>query len=127
MTGASYPYVQFGKPTMATYNFAETVLTERIKQVYRGMDSLPSIYMVGDNPESGIHTFQKFLQFLIIVHVCGVADVAGANAAGWSSILVHTGVYDPQEGPPSQPPTHIATDVESAVKWAIDREFARGV
>ncbi|KAG5351864.1 hypothetical protein C0989_004687 [Termitomyces sp. Mn162] len=76
---------------MATYNFAETVLTERLKEVY------------------------------------GVADIAGANAAGWSSILVRTGVFDPQQGPPSHHPTHVANDVEAAVKWAIDRELARGV
>ena len=51
-------------------------------------------------------------------------DIAGANAAGWSSVLVHTGVYDPQQGPPAHIPTHQASDVEEAVKWAIQRELA---
>ncbi|KNZ72209.1 hypothetical protein J132_04330 [Termitomyces sp. J132] len=96
----------YGKPTMATYNFAETVLTERLKEVYGVAGTFSNIYMVGDNPQS---------------------DIAGANAAGWSSILVRTGVFDPQQGPPSHHPTHVANDVEAAVKWAIDRELARGV
>lgn len=54
-----------------------------------------------------------------------LADIAGANATGWSSILVETGVYDPARGPPTHEPTHIAKDVERAVKWAVDREFAK--
>jgi ribonucleotide monophosphatase NagD (HAD superfamily) len=53
------------------------------------------------------------------------ADIAGANAAGWSSILVHTGVYDPAEGPPAHTPTTEAVDVEEGVKWAIDKEMKR--
>lgn len=50
-------------------------------------------------------------------------DIAGANAAGWQSILVKTGVYDPAHGPPTHTPTHIAEDVEEAVLWAIEREM----
>lgn len=54
-----------------------------------------------------------------------LADIAGANAAGWSSILVRTGVYDPSEGPPTHTPTVEAADVEEAVTWAIEREAQR--
>lgn len=50
-------------------------------------------------------------------------DIAGANAKGWFSVLVHTGVYDPTRGAPSHRPTHEAANVEEAVKWAIDREL----
>lgn len=53
-------------------------------------------------------------------------DIAGANGAGWPSILVKTGVYDPARGPPTHTPTHTAENVAEAVKWAIDRELARG-
>ena len=52
-------------------------------------------------------------------------DIAGANAAGWGSVLVKTGVYDPVDGPPTHTPTHIADDVEAAVRWAIERELKR--
>lgn len=97
LTGSTYPYIQFGKPTEATYNFAEMMLKHRLQSV-----SKPLLYMVGDNPES---------------------DIAGANAAGWKSILVHTGVYDPRRGTPSHQPTHQAEDVAEAVRWALEQEF----
>ncbi|KAL4074323.1 HAD-like domain-containing protein [Scleroderma citrinum] len=96
MTGATYPYVQFGKPTEATYTFVARILSR-----YSG-DSVPTVYMIGDNPES---------------------DIAGANAAGWKSVLVHTGVYNPQYGPPKHKPTHETQDVEQAVLWALEQEL----
>ena len=52
-------------------------------------------------------------------------DIAGANAAGWPSVLVKTGVYEPARGPPTHEPTYVAEDVEEAVRWAIDREMRR--
>jgi len=103
LTGAQYPFTQFGKPSRATYKFAEQMLREHLQDLYGSMKDLPQIYMVGDNPES---------------------DIAGANAAGWHSILVHTGVYDPRKGPPTHQPSHEAEDVEEAVRWAIEREVA---
>jgi ribonucleotide monophosphatase NagD (HAD superfamily) len=50
------------------------------------------------------------------------SDIAGANAAGWSSILVHTGVYSPSDGPPSHKPTFQASDVEEAVNAVLTKE-----
>ncbi|KAH9979082.1 hypothetical protein BGW80DRAFT_1282822 [Lactifluus volemus] len=102
LTGAPYPHVQYGKPTTATYDFAEKMLHTRMKELHGasvGSDSQPIFYMVG--------------------------DIAGANAAGWSSILVHTGVYDPADGPPTHKPTHEVDNVEAAVRWAIAREATR--
>ncbi|KAI0295868.1 HAD-like domain-containing protein [Multifurca ochricompacta] len=108
LTGAPYPHVQYGKPTTPTYEFGEKMLRARIEELHgalsTGCEIQPRIYMVGDNPES---------------------DIAGANAAGWSSILVRTGVYDPADGLPTHKPTYEAENVEAAVKWAIDREIAR--
>lgn len=97
LTGTTYPYTQMGKPTELTYRFSETVLRR-----HAGDDSSLKIHMIGDNPES---------------------DIAGANAAGWKSILVHTGVYNPRQGPPKHQPTHEAEDVEQAVLWALEREL----
>jgi ribonucleotide monophosphatase NagD (HAD superfamily) len=51
------------------------------------------------------------------------SDIAGANAAKWSSILVRTGVFDPHQGPPSHRPSQEVDNVENAVRWAIDREM----
>ncbi|KAI0829926.1 HAD hydrolase [Trametes gibbosa] len=104
VSGTTYPYVQYGKPTTATYKYAEGVLRDRLEDLHGGrLEKMPNVYMVGDNPES---------------------DIAGANAAGWPSILVRTGVYDPAQGEPAHKPTHIAEDVEEAVRWAIEREMA---
>lgn len=105
MTGETYPYKQFGKPTPETYDFARELLLAHATEL--GGPKEPgapetSVYMVGDNPES---------------------DIAGANAANWSSILVHTGVYDPALGlPPTNKPTIELQNVEEAVKWAMQRE-----
>lgn len=60
-------------------------------------------YMVGDNPAS---------------------DIAGANAHGWSSILVRTGVFHDTHGEkPAYQPTAIADNVEKGVEWAIGKEM----
>ncbi|KAF5351899.1 hypothetical protein D9756_007478 [Leucocoprinus leucothites] len=103
LTGTQYPHIQFGKPTRETYKFAEEVLVDRLGGLY-GAYGLPrpNVYMIGDNPES---------------------DIAGANGAGWHSVLVRTGVYEPELGEPSHLPTHEAADVEIAVRWAISREL----
>ncbi|KZT20001.1 HAD-superfamily hydrolase [Neolentinus lepideus HHB14362 ss-1] len=106
LTGKRYPCIQYGKPTKATYKFAEKVLVDRLEEISGVRPSVhPEVYMVGDNPES---------------------DIAGANGAGWSSVLVRTGVYNPEQGPPTHTPTYIAEDVEEAVEWAIKREVERG-
>jgi len=102
LTGNKYPYVQFGKPSRATYEFAEQVLKAHVEELYGSIKTPPNIYMIGDNPES---------------------DIAGANAANWLSILVNTGVFDLAQGPPIHLPTHFAQDVEEAVKWAVAREY----
>ncbi|EPQ54702.1 HAD hydrolase [Gloeophyllum trabeum ATCC 11539] len=105
LTGKRYPYVQYGKPSEVTYKFAEKVLVDRLEELSGRRPAVsPEVYMVGDNPES---------------------DIAGANAAKWSSVLVRTGVFDPAQGPPAHTPTHIAEDVEEAVEWAIRREMER--
>ncbi|TBU38601.1 HAD hydrolase [Dichomitus squalens] len=105
VVGARYPCVQYGKPTKATYEFAEIVLRDRLEE-FSGdrVDEMPRVYMIADNPES---------------------DIAGANAAGWPSVLVKTGVYDPSRGPPTHTPSYIAEDVEEAVRWAIEREMRK--
>ncbi|KAG6857775.1 hypothetical protein H0H87_004191 [Tephrocybe sp. NHM501043] len=43
VTGATYPYVQYGKPTKATYDFAQTVLADRLKGIYGAKAVLPRV------------------------------------------------------------------------------------
>ena len=52
--------------------------------------------MIGDNPET---------------------DIAGANAKGWVSILVRTGVFDAVSGNHAEhPATHVVENFEEAIK-----------
>ncbi|QRV94025.1 haloacid dehalogenase-like hydrolase domain protein [Ceratobasidium sp. AG-Ba] len=106
--GKKYPFIRYGKPHKSTYDFAKSVLREQLAEIEGtspGSIDMPKIYMVGDNPES---------------------DIAGANGAGWESVLVHTGVYNPHLGiPPTHTPTHQAGNVAEAVEWALQRELDR--
>ena len=44
LTGSAYPYTQYGKPTAATYKFAENVLRERLAEIQGGaVRSMPSV------------------------------------------------------------------------------------
>ncbi|KAJ7287762.1 HAD-like domain-containing protein [Mycena rebaudengoi] len=103
LTGSTYPNVQFGKPTRATYDFAAEVLSERLKDMGHS-GTLPPVYMIG-----GKSSLDQ--------------DIAGANAANWNSVLVKTGVF--AGGKPTHEPTHYVEDVEEAVQWAIRREIQR--
>jgi ribonucleotide monophosphatase NagD (HAD superfamily) len=42
LTGSTYPYIQYGKPTQATLNFAQSVLTDRLEALY-GHRQLPEV------------------------------------------------------------------------------------
>ncbi|WVN90213.1 TIGR01456 family HAD hydrolase [Cryptococcus depauperatus CBS 7841] len=102
-TGLNLPYTQYGKPFKATYDFSEHSLRQYLKSVGRDANVPLSVYMVGDNPHS---------------------DIAGANAHGWNSILVRTGVFHDTHGEvPEHIPTVITDDVEEGVEWAIKREM----
>lgn len=98
-TGSELQYTQFGKPYEPTYAFADKMLRRHLKEAGLSDTTPLNVYMVGDNPDS---------------------DIAGANAFGWDSLLVKTGVY--REGQPKHTPTRIVDDVEVGVRWAIDRE-----
>ncbi len=71
-----------------------------------------------DNPESG----RSQRHYPICCDSSDVVDIAGANGAGWESVLVHTGVYDPAKGSPPHEPSYQAADVEKAVIQAISHE-----
>ncbi|WVQ81944.1 TIGR01456 family HAD hydrolase [Cryptococcus sp. DSM 104549] len=102
-TGFELPYTQYGKPFKRTYDFSELSLRRYLASVGRDPDGPLHVYMVGDNPAS---------------------DIAGANAHGWSSILVRTGVFSDAQGQlPRHAPTMIADNVEKGVEWAILNEM----
>jgi ribonucleotide monophosphatase NagD (HAD superfamily) len=48
LTGYEYPYVQYGKPTKAAYQFAERVLRDRLAEIAQApIEQTPNVYMVG--------------------------------------------------------------------------------
>lgn len=102
-------FTVMGKPSQATYDFAERRLIGLQKRLFAGEAPGPDLkrfYMVGDNPAS---------------------DIAGANnyrspfGTSWSSLLVKTGVWDGVSVPDPEP-TAVVNDVHSAVEWGLKRE-----
>ncbi|KAG0247232.1 hypothetical protein BG011_001833 [Mortierella polycephala] len=105
LTGQELEYTSFGKPLRSTYEYAESLLN-LIDPPDTKNGSLPvkrSVYAVGDNP---------------------YADIAGANAYGWNSVLVKTGVFRTKghENHHVHPATAVVDNVEDAVRWIIATE-----
>ncbi|KAF8929947.1 hypothetical protein BGZ58_008587 [Dissophora ornata] len=105
LTGQELEYTTFGKPMEATYKYAESLL-EQIAPMPTSSDGQPvkrTVYAVGDNP---------------------YADIAGANAYGWKSVLVKTGVFRAKgdENHHLHPATAVVDHVEDAVRWIIAQE-----
>lgn len=104
-------YVQYGKPTAATYAYAHDVLASMSMSMSMSAGGVPlrRVYMVGDNPNS---------------------DILGANNyahKGWLPVLVATGVYRGSYAQAINPDgniraRHLADGVREAVDWAIEQE-----
>ncbi|KDE09526.1 HAD-superfamily subfamily IIA hydrolase [Microbotryum lychnidis-dioicae p1A1 Lamole] len=108
-----------GKPTSHTYKYASSLLSHHVRSLsnphtHSSSESLHeavvnsdagpiegNVYMLGDNPAS---------------------DIAGANAFGWESILVRTGVFRGDVKDAEHRPTIVKDDVWEGVKWALQRE-----
>ncbi|OTA70287.1 HAD-superfamily hydrolase [Hypoxylon sp. EC38] len=102
---AELEYSLVGKPTKATYVYAERVLREYSESlgVMQGIDT---VYMVGDNPESDI---------------VGANTFESSHGIQWRSVLVETGVHVPGSVPKHQP-YHTTTNVKEAVEWVLKKE-----
>lgn len=47
LAGKPYPYVQYGKPTAATYKFAESVLKDRLAEIQgSSVSAMPQVYVL---------------------------------------------------------------------------------
>ena len=95
-------YVMLGKPEKIVYEFVE----KKIRSNYEGKEytsksgqlekvEISNFYMIGDNPQS---------------------DIEGGNRAGWTTILVRTGIFKGPENDPDHPATYIVDDIEGAIK-----------
>ncbi|CAJ2502791.1 Uu.00g101850.m01.CDS01 [Anthostomella pinea] len=107
---AKMQYSVVGKPTEATYIYAEGTLRDYHSATHgTGSDNdnperrIGRVYMIGDNPES---------------------DIVGANSYEsrcgfeWRSVLVETGVHVAGTVP-IHTPNHTVRDVREAVEWAL--------
>ena len=88
----------YGKPCLTTFEYAKKHLSEQT--------SLPvsNYYMIGDNPKS---------------------DIRGGNVAGWTTILVKTGVFKQTEEHPNDhedPATYVVEDFVEAIKLIFKLE-----
>ncbi|KAH7192585.1 HAD-like domain-containing protein [Fusarium flagelliforme] len=99
LTGADLERVVYGKPELATYKYADDVLTSWMGEIH-GEERLPeNIYMIGDNPAS---------------------DIVGGNMYGWNTCLVRTGVFQGGENDIDNPANFgVFPNVLEAVKKAL--------
>ena len=99
LTGADLERVVYGKPELATYKYADDVLTSWMGEIH-GEERLPeNIYMIGDNPAS---------------------DIVGGNMYGWNTCLVRTGVFQGGDNDPENPANFgVFPNVLEAVKKAL--------
>ncbi|KAJ1888898.1 hypothetical protein LPJ81_006231 [Coemansia sp. IMI 209127] len=102
-------HTPFGKPNKVQYTYAERLLDNLVL----GADAATTVpqlraqrrvYAIGDNP---------------------AADIAGANRAGWTSILVRTGVFTgaPGTNDATNPANKVVDHVGDAVEWIIESEM----
>jgi ribonucleotide monophosphatase NagD (HAD superfamily) len=103
---------QFGKPTSATFTYAENVLNNYLDE-WHGVQNLQvdgtrasprRVYMFGDSPDS---------------------DIRGANEFGWYSVLVRTGNFKGEGNHHIWPAKKVFDDVEKAVDWIVKHEDKR--
>ncbi|KAK8172318.1 HAD-like domain-containing protein [Phyllosticta citrichinensis] len=103
LTGVDLERVVYGKPELATYKYADEVMTSWMEQLH-GEEKLPqNIYMVGDNPAS---------------------DIIGGNMYGWNTCLVRTGVFQGGENDEENPASFgVFVNVLEAVKTALRKQL----
>ncbi|PIA15673.1 HAD-superfamily hydrolase, partial [Coemansia reversa NRRL 1564] len=106
--GAPLEHTRFGKPFTVQYDFVERLLDQLALRAVPSTDVAQlrnerRVYAIGDNP---------------------AADIAGANGAGWTSVLVRTGVFNggPGTNDPANPATMVVNHVEDAVGWIVAAE-----
>lgn len=103
LTGVDLERVVYGKPEMATYTYADEVMTSWMGELH-GEERLPeNIYMVGDNPAS---------------------DIVGGNLKGWNTCLVRTGVFQGGDNDEQNPANFgVFPNVLEAVETALRKQL----
>ncbi|TVY82866.1 putative CDP-alcohol phosphatidyltransferase class-I family protein [Lachnellula suecica] len=103
VTGVELERVVYGKPELATYKYADEVMTSWMGTIHNEERLPKNIYMIGDNPQS---------------------DIVGGNMYGWNTCLVRTGVFQGGENDEKNPASFgVFTNVLEAVKTAVKKEL----
>ncbi|KAK0104950.1 hypothetical protein ONS95_005211 [Cadophora gregata] len=103
ITGHELERVVYGKPELATYKYADEILTSWMATIHSEEKLPKNIYMIGDNPQS---------------------DIIGGNMYGWNTCLVRTGVFQGGENDEKNPANFgVFDNVLEAVKSAIRKEL----
>ena len=111
MTGKELKTTAFGKPQLDTFQYATRLLRQWRKATH-GIDSPPEIvYFVGDTPESDVRATNEF-------------NESSVNENEWYSVLVKTGVFQ-EAHKPKFPPKKTCDTVLDAVRFAMQREYAK--
>lgn len=103
LTGVELERVVYGKPELATYKYADEILTSWMGELH-GEEKLPqNVYMIGDNPAS---------------------DIIGGNMYGWNTCLVRTGVFQGGDNDENNPANFgVFPNVLHAVQKALRKEL----
>jgi len=98
---------QYGKPFILTYKYAEGICdkllhqnnqkNQKEKKIYQ----ISNYYMIGDNPSS---------------------DIQGANNAGWTSILVKTGIFKGKDNSEEFPAKFVCPTIKEALEYIFKVE-----
>lgn len=103
ITGHELERVVYGKPELATYKYADEIMTSWMETIHQEEKLPKNIYMIGDNPQS---------------------DIIGGNMYGWNTCLVRTGVFQGGENDEKNPANFgVFKNVLDAVKTAIKKEL----
>lgn len=103
ITGVELERVVYGKPELATYKYADEVLTSWMGTIHNEERLPENIYMIGDNPQS---------------------DIVGGNMYGWNTCLVRTGVFQGGENDENNPASFgVFNNVLEAVQTALRKEL----
>ncbi|KAK7191349.1 hypothetical protein DPSP01_003039 [Paraphaeosphaeria sporulosa] len=103
LTGVDLERVVYGKPELATYKYADEIITSWMETIHSEEKLPKNIYMIGDNPAS---------------------DIIGGNMYGWNTCLVRTGVYQGEGNDKENPASFgVFANVLAAVQTAIKKEL----
>jgi len=103
LTGHELERVVYGKPELATYKYADEVMSSWMETIHNEERLPHNIYMVGDNPQS---------------------DIVGGNMYGWNTCLVRTGVYQGEGNDKENPASFgVFPNVLDVVKAALRKEL----